>query len=130
MHSLSGRISSAAHEYFHHHTFSLMGNKNLLKFQNSYFRLPASNYIHLNFKWEASSFFIQTKGKPLCRFSAVWAVTLGCLTAIFLPWNQKFPLETRLPYANFNRLWPLQLTSDADNCCAGFSYGWQLCRYK
>lgn len=27
-------------------------------------------------------------------------------------------MEARLPYANFNRLWPLQLTSDADNCCA------------
>lgn len=25
-----------------------------------------------------------------------------------------------------NRLWPFQLTSDADNCCTSFSYVWQF----
>lgn len=101
--------------------------KVVFKFQNFYFWLPVSDDINLNLKWETSSLINKTKEKSFHRFSVVWAVLLGCLTAKFLPWNPKFSLEIRLPYANLNRFWPFQLTSDAGNCCTGFSCVWQLC---
>lgn len=101
--------------------------KSVLKCQNFYFWLPVSDYINLNLKQEPLYFFNKTKRKSFYRFSVVWAVILGCLTAMFLPWNQNLSLEISLSYANLNRLWPFQLTSDADNCCTGFSCVWQLC---